>query len=165
MKLYIKQSSAEGNELFTVYNHLGQLAYYVQSDENALYSKMIVLDIAKNAVAKINRIGVRTFSRYDINIDDNECARIFQNLAAIPPKFSIRGVNWHFRGDMVRRSFDVLDVDNMVVMTHGRCWGINGECFAVEITSSQNELLCLCIAVVIDSIVIGSIGAVLPVGN
>lgn len=166
MKYYIKQNTADGKEVFTVLNEVGQSVYHVLSDESTLYSKLILLDEAQNVVAKINRIGVIGFSRFDINIDDKECARITQNLAAkVTPKFKIHGVSWHFRGNMLLRTFDVLNVDHSIVMTHGRNWGINGECFAVDISLPQNEILCLCIAVVIDSIVMGGIGAALPVGN
>ncbi len=166
MKFYIKQSTADGNEVFTILNEVGQPVYHVQSDESTLTGKLKILDTQKNVVAKINRIGVVGFSRYDISIDDKDCARITQNLAAaVTPKFKIHGVSWHFRGNMLLRTFDVLNVDHSIVMTHARNWGVNGECFAVDIALPQNEVLCLCIAVVIDSIVMGGIGVALPVGN
>ena len=166
MKFYIKQNTADGTEVFTICNESGQPVYHVQSEESTLYSKLTVFDTEKNAVAKINRIGVISLFRYDISIDDKDCARITQKLSSTgAPKLKIHGASWHFRGDMALRSFDVLDVDHTVIMTHGRHWGINGECFAVDIQLPQNEILCLCIAVVVDSIVMGGVGAALPVSN
>jgi len=166
MKFYIKQNTADGKEVFTICNEVGQPVYHVQSDESTLYSKLTVLDTAENVVAKINRLGLIGLFRYDINIDDKDCARITQNMtAAGAPRFRIHGVSWHFRGNMALRSFDVVNVDHTVVMSHGRHWGVNGECFAVDISLPQNAILCLCIAIVVDSIVIGSVGAVLPVVN
>lgn len=165
MKFFLKQNTEGGKEVFIIYDDMGQPAYHVISDKNALSSKLILQDVAEKTVAKINRIGVLTLSRYDISVDDKECAHITQSLSAAIPKLKVHGLNWHFRGDIVLRSFDVLDIDRTLIMTHGRNWGPYGECFAIDIAKPQNELLCLCIAVAIDSMVMGGIGAVLPVGN
>lgn len=165
MKWYIKQSNADGDELFVIYNDVGQPAFYVRNEKTPLYNRMVMQNVAKMTVAKINRIGVHTLSRYDIIIDGRDNVRVVQNLTASAPKFTIRGANWHFRGDLISRSFDILDVDNSILMTHGHCWGVKGECFAAEINGVQNDLTCLCIAIVIDSIVMGGLTAALPVGN
>jgi len=88
---------------------------------------------------------------------------VTQNLKAAHSPIKIRGVNWRFRGDLLTRSFDLVDIDSAVVMTHGRCWNQNGDCFAIEVTKESDVLLCLCIAVILDNTVFGSLTAALPV--
>lgn len=160
MKFYIKQST--GTEaLFTVIDALGQSVYSVTGDSLSIGSKVYLIDNNQNEAARIFSLGISAMSRYSVFIGDKERARVTLNLASSKQPIKIKGVGWSFRGDLLTRSYDLSDVDSTVVMTHGRCWNENGDCFAVDIANQSNVLLCLCIAVILDSTVIG--GSVKPV--
>lgn len=160
MKFYIKQST--GTEaLFTVIDALGQSVYSVTGDSLSIGSKVYLIDNNQNEAARIFSLGISAMSRYSVFIGDKERARVTLNLASSKQPIKIKGVGWSFRGDLLTRSYDLIDVDSTVVMTHGRCWNENGDCFAVDIANQSKVLLCLCIAVILDSTVIG--GSVKPV--
>jgi len=162
MKFYIKQSTGT-DALFTVIDSLGQSIYRVTGDSLSIGSKFYLMDNNENEAARIFSVGIPTLSKFSIFIDDKDCARVTQNLKAAHSPIKIRGVNWRFRGDLLTRSFDLVDIDSAVVMTHGRCWNQNGDCFAIEVTKESDVLLCLCIAVILDNTVFGSLTAALPV--
>ncbi len=162
MKFYMKQSTG-ADALFTVIDSLGQSVYRVTGDSLSIGSKFYLIDNNKNEAARIFSVGLSTISKYSIFIDDKERARVIQNLNAANSPIKIKGVSWRFRGDLLTRSFDLIDVDSAVVMTHGRCWNENGDCFAIDVTKESNVLLSLCIAIILDNTVIGSSAAALPV--
>ena len=165
MKFYIKQST--GTEiLFTVSDSLGQPVYQVTGDSLSIGSKSYLIDNNKNEAARIFSVGLSAISKYSVFIDDKERARVILNLTAPKQPVKIKGIkgeNWRFRGDLVTRSYDIINVDSSVVMTHGRCWNVSGDCFAVDVTNESDVLLCLCIAIILDNTVIGSSVAALPV--
>lgn len=161
MKFYIKQST--GTEaLFTVIDALGQSVYSVTGDSLSIGSKVYLIDNNQNEAARIFSLGISAMSKYSISIGDKERARVTLNLAASKQPIKIKGVSWKFRGDLLTRSYDLIDLDSVVVMTHGRCWNENGDCFAVDIANQSNVLLCLCFAVILDSTVIGGSPKAIP---
>lgn len=85
-----------------------------------------------------------------------------QNLTASRQPIKIKKVSWHFRGDLAARSYDILNVDSTVIMTHGRCWNSVGDCYAVDIPRESDILVCLCLSVILDSTVIGGTPAAVP---
>jgi uncharacterized protein YxjI len=168
MQFYIHQNT--GTEtLFIISDCLGQPVYRVKGDSLSIGSKYYLIDNNENEAARIFSVGLSALSKYTIYIDDKERARVILNLTATTPKQPIKikgvkGIRWRFRGDLITRSYDIIDVDSTVIMTHGRCWHTGCDCFAVDVTNKQDVLLSLCIAVIIDSTVIASSAAVLPVG-
>lgn len=162
MKFYIKQSTGT-DALFTVIDSLGQSIYRVAGDSLSIGSKFYLIDNNENEAARIFSVGIPTLSKFSIFIDDKDCARVTINLKAAHSPIKIRGVKWRFRGDLLTRSFDLVDDGSAVVMTHGRCWNQNGDCFAIEVTRESDVLLCLCIAVILDNTVFGGLTAALPV--
>lgn len=162
MKFYMKQST-DTNALFTVIDSLGQTVYHVTGDSLSIGSKFYLIDNNQNEAARIFSIGLTTISKYSIFIDDKERARVTLNLKSKHSPIKIKGVSWHFRGDLLTRSFDLIDDNFVIIMTHGRCWNQNGDCFAVEVAKESDVLLCLCIAAILDNTVIGSAAAALPV--
>jgi uncharacterized protein YxjI len=162
MQFYIHQNS--GTEtLFTISDSLGQPVYEVTGDSLSIGSKFYLIDNNKHEAARIFSVGLSTISKFSIFIDDKERARVIQNLTAPLKPIKIKGISWSFRGDLLTRSYDIINVDTTVVMTHGCCWNACGDCFAVDVTNESDVLLCLCIAVILDNTVIGSSAAALPV--
>ena len=162
MEFYI-QHSTEANALFLIMDSLGQLVYRVTGDSLSIGSKIYLIDRNKQEAARIFSVGLNAISKYSVFIGDKERARVIQNLTASRRPIKIKGVSWRFRGDLVTRSYDIVNVDSTVVMTHGRCWNTAGDCYAVDITSESDVLLCLCLSVILDSTVIGGSTAALPV--
>ncbi|MCY1712946.1 LURP-one-related family protein [Caproiciproducens galactitolivorans] len=161
MKFFIKQSTGT-DALFTIIDTLGQSVYRVTGDSLAIGSKFYFIDGSANEAAKIVSLGLTASSKYTIFIHDKECARVNRSFTSQHHPVKIRGVKWHFRGDLMERSYDLINEDSAVVMTHGRCWNENGDCFAVDITNESDVLLCLCIAVILDSTVIGGSAKAVP---
>lgn len=161
MKFYIKQSTAT-DALFTIMDSLGQPIYRVMGDSLSIGSKISLVDQNEKEVARIFSVGLTAISKYSVFIGDKERARVMQNLTASRRPIKIKGINWRFRGDLLTRSYDIINIDSLVIMTHGRCWNVVGDCYAVEVTNESDVLLCLCLSVILDSVVIGGSAAALP---
>lgn len=73
------------------------------------------------------------------------------------------GVTWHFRGDLVARNFDVIDVDSSVLLSHQKCWKDRMDCFAVEIRQPAFEVPLLCVCLCVDLTTEGDINAVVAI--
>ncbi len=164
MEFYVKPCAAESS-LFAVYGAAGELLYQITGENSALSGKLFLMDSGGREAAKIRRLGTSEISRYSIFVQGKEQAGVLQNFIGAKPVYRLYGVPWSFRGDVLSRSFDVIDVDGGVLMTHGRCWKGRGDCFAVTVTREADVPVCLSIAVVIDSLALNGGAVAQPVSN
>ena len=164
MRLFLKQNTDGGKTLFTVSDELGRLVYTVAGDSNTIGGKFYLLDNKKIPVARISRLGTTTLSRYAVYIDGQERATVIQNFAAPRQPYRLRGITWQFRGDPMTRSFDLVCLDSTLIMSHGRCWGICGDCFAIDVLKEEDVILSLCISVAVDNTITGGAVSALPIG-
>lgn len=163
MRLYLKQQTASGNEIFAVCDMLANPIYTVLRGESAFTEKMLILDKEKNVAAKISRIGPETFSRSTITAYGKPSIRLFQNMAGIQPAYRLFGVSWRFRGNVPTRSFDLVELDGSLVMSHGVCWNPEGNVFCVDVIRETDLLWCTAISVIIDSVLPSGTVAAVPV--
>ncbi|NLJ30130.1 MAG: tubby C 2 [Clostridiales bacterium] len=142
---------------------LGQPLYRVTGDSLALGSKICLIDRNELEAARIFSVGLPAIAKYSVLIGEKERVRVTRNLNSSRQPIKIKGVKWRFRGDLITRSYDILDAGSAVVMTHGRCWDHAGDCYAVEVAKQEDVLVCLCLSVILDSTVVSGSAAVLPV--
>ncbi|HEX2985274.1 MAG TPA: LURP-one-related family protein [Caproiciproducens sp.] len=159
---FFLQQSADPDTLFAVLDSSGQPVYRVTGDSLAVGSKIYLVDQNQNEAARIFSVGLPTIAKYSIFIDDKERARVTRNLTVSRQPIKIKKVSWHFRGDLASRSYDIVDIDSTVVMSHGRCWNSVGDCYALDIQRESDILICLCLSVILDSTVIGGTPAAVP---
>ena len=165
MDLYIKQNTEPDNILFHIFDKAGVPAFTVTGDLGSLGGKLYLLDAGGTEAARIHRLGVSTLSKYSVVIGEKERLRVTQNFTAPKQLFKLTKTSWRLRGDFLTRTFDVVDADHSVLMSHGRCWNSCGDCFGVQITRDQDVPACLAVAVIIDSVVLCGTGAAVPVSN
>jgi uncharacterized protein YxjI len=163
MQFYLKPvSSAE--TLFCVLDSHGLPVYTVKGDNLPFGCRLVLEDLEQGGrkAARISGVRLSSACQYSISCGLSH-VRMTMNVAAPRRPVRFRGVPWHFRGSVLMRSFDLVDAQGKVVMTHSRCWCVHGDCFAVEIPDPENVPLCLGVAVVVDSIVLGGLSVLAPV--
>lgn len=161
MRFYIKQDCGTA-ALFTVWGEQGELLYSVTGGNGSLLDRTFVFDPDQRERARIVKMGTSLLAQHSIYLGEAEAARVIRNLAASKKPFSIKGIKWCFRGDVIMRCFDVVDTFHHLVMTHSVCWDSTGNCFAVEVSPGFDPLLCLCISLVVDSTAMGGAAAAVP---
>lgn len=167
MRFFLKQCTGT-ESLFIVSDSCGRQAYEVTGEASSLGRRFFLRDGAGNEAVKITCVRLSTAAQYSVCVGkgkgEGERVRLTVNPSAPRRPVSIRGVKWRFRGSMLTRSFDLVDSDSHTVMTHGRCWNKSGDCYAVEIPQESDVLLCLSIAVIIDSTVVAGVPSAVPAG-
>ena len=164
MEFYIKPCGMP-EELFLIESADSSDTWRVSGDKGTFFSKLFLLGPVNECSAKIVRIGTPEISRYSVLIEGRERVAVLFSGMGRKPVFRLSGVPWKFRGDLNTRTFDIVDVDGTVLMTHGGCWGRKGNCFAVTVTREKDVAACLSIAVIIDLFVMSGAAAVGLVSN
>lgn len=156
MKLYIKDTAQGGDTRFLIYDELGYIKYKVTIKHTALTCKLDVYDSFGKRVAKIRARDIVILRTYSIAASKTRI-KVIGRLTDAVPAFSISGISWLFRGDIVGRNFDIINVDKSVVANHCARWGSFGSGYEVNITDPGRGLLCICVCLCIDTLVMGDI--------
>lgn len=164
LQYYLKPVSGT-HCLFVVLNSCGQPIYEVTGEFSSFGRRFFLLDEERNVVGRISSVRITGSSQYSVSAG-GERARVSVNVASARRPVVIRGKRWRFRGSLLLRSFDIVEeAHQAVVMTHGRYWGMAGDCYAVEVAEPEHGPLCLCLAVIIDCTVTDGRTVPAPVGG
>ncbi len=152
MILYLKQSIDPGDILFYITDQLGHLCYEIKMQKHRFGKRLSIINTEQKEMACINCIGFAKMLRCGILVKEAERLSLLCSFSSSEPLFKISGQTWVFRGEVLRYSFDVVDVDRTVIFTHGRQWlPSTGNVYGVTVFQEKYVLESLCISTVIDT--------------
>lgn len=154
MQFYLKPVGG-AHCLFTILNFDGHLVYEVTGKITPFGCRILLLDDERRCVGRISGVHFSNSAQYSAAAGGQRIRVSVNNTSSRRP-VRIKGKHWRFRGSLLTHSFDILNDLPQIIMTHGKCWGMSGDCYAVGIESPENILLCLCLAVILDCTVSGA---------
>lgn len=157
MRFYVKPVGG-AHCLFAILNSDGHPVYEVTGTITPFGCRILLLDFERRTVGRISGVRFANSVQYSASAGGQRI-RVNVNYSSFRRPVRIRGKRWRFRGSLLSRSYDILNEIPQVVMTHGKCWGMEGDCYAVEIAGPENIPLCLCLAVLLDCTVSGACAA------
>ncbi|MCI1966746.1 MAG: hypothetical protein LKJ17_11550 [Oscillospiraceae bacterium] len=150
--------------LFTILDHQGLPAYEASGKMTPSGCKILLLDEKRAVAGRISGVRFAQFALYSVHAGRNKVSAAV-NYGSFRQPVRLRGKRWKFRGNLETHSFDIVNRHSQVVMVHGKCWKMPGDCYAVQIAGSENVPLCLCLAVLLDCAVSGGCAAPLLAGG
>lgn len=152
MEVLLKQCTTSGNVLFTVQDPCGRLLYRLWGNPGSLRGIFALLDETGRERARVLRVGTADMGVYEIRLYQGKRMHVVCQKATRKGGMLFQGKNWHIRGDLDTRSFDIVE-RGRVLMTHAPAWqGEGGFCYGVTLTGDETErLFCLCAAMIVDS--------------
>ena len=163
MQFYLKPVG-EPRCIFIILNEDDRSQYVVVEKNTSLGCKFFLLDCNHSIVGRISGVRISDAVQYSIAAGGKRM-RVAVDYTSVRRPVRIRGKRWRFRGDMLTRSFDILNTADQVVMTHGKCWSMARDCYAIDISDEENVPLFLCLAAIIDLTISGGCTAPLPAGG
>lgn len=148
MKLYIQDSKDQNVSRFLIYDSLSKLKYRTSVEYAPLTVKMDVYD-NNHRVAKIRKRDILFLKTYTISALTKKI-KVIGKISDSEIMFYINGINWFFAGEILKKDFSVVNVDNSIVMSHRAKWNSGKVYYELDVSDNQNELLCVCIALCID---------------
>lgn len=166
LQFYLKPENGT-KILFSVLDSCGQLVYEVTGEYTSFGSRYILRTPDGTAAARLTGVTLPESFQYSA-ANGIRRIRIKVKPTAAHRAVQFKGARWRFRGSILTRSFDIVEDQlhrpPVVVMTHGRCWSGQGDCYAVNIMRGADVALALCVAIAIDCSIIGGCASPVPAG-
>ncbi len=145
MKIYLTRDKSEENSRYLVYSDTGQVLYKIIGKSKSSVERTYIMrdDIC---VAKIRdaRLGpIRTCYVSQADLSYHLVFTTVKNKTSI----SFHGLSFHIRGDIISKSYDILNIDNSVVACVCRRYNKTADALEININDKNFELACIAAAV------------------
>ena len=157
MKLMMRQSKGDYQERFLVFNEKGEPKYCVLGMRRNTGELLKIQDGEGRVFSTIRQRNFFFLTGYSIEISQIRSATLLQNPVTLHTLLKVRNANWSIRGNIREKDFEVVGEDQKAVMIHTRKWDRRGDWYELQLLYPESEILCLAIAICMDS--------VLPVGE
>lgn len=152
MKLFVNRDISACDVCFEIYDELGREKYKANERRTkpAVQKKTAKLDITdknKAVCARIRQLPIVGVSSFSLKAPKKSATLVIMKAhAGVSCRFY--GNNWHIVGDIASKEFSIIDVDNAVIASQSK----KNSGFVLEITDSENELICLAASLCINMI-------------
>ncbi|MDR0838479.1 MAG: LURP-one-related family protein [Oscillospiraceae bacterium] len=146
----MRQQVFSWRDKFHIKDERGDDRYYVEGEIFALGKKLHVFDSAGREVAFIRQKLLALLPKYYIEIGGGTI-EIVKEFTLLKPRFRFNGLPWTLQGDFWAHEYTLSD-GGRVVMQLSKRWLTWGDTYELDIADTNNELLCLCVALAVDCV-------------
>lgn len=147
MKLFIKRDISDLNSSFAVFDEFGNQKYNAIFKKSKTNFRISLLDNNKNTVLKIRKVPMVGANTFAIKSDKGHLT-----LVLVVSKKEIYcnfyGNNWHIVGDVLKKEYQIIDVDNTIISTQNRL----ADAVTLNVYNPSNELYCIATALCVGFI-------------
>jgi len=164
MKLYLKQKVFTWRDRFLVKDESGNDRYSVQGEILSLGKRLRVYDSNGAEVAFIRQKVMSWLPRFFVEINERMVCTVVKELTFFRQSYRVEGLPWHLNGDFLAHEYSLTE-NGLEIMRLSKKWFTWGDSYELNIMDSNNELMCLCIALAVDCALASQNTAVAGIGN
>lgn len=151
MKLYMKQKVFSWVDRFTIKDENGQDRYSVEGKFFSWGKKLHVYDMSGNEAAFIQQKVWSLLPKFFVYVEGVQIAEIVKELTFLRPKYRIEGLDWEINGSFWEHDYEITKGGLPIVTIHKE-WMTWGDCYELDITNPQDEIVSLAVVLAIDCV-------------
>lgn len=150
MKIYLKRDKSDENSRYIVYSECGDELYKIHGKHTHSSHRMYIMS-GEQCVAKIRSTNLSVLRSCYVTTKDES---FHLTIAFSKGKLAVsyHGVTLHIRGDIINKSYDILDIDNTVLSCVCRRYSTSHDALEINLNEKNAEILSIATAVCLDSI-------------
>lgn len=151
MKLYMKQKVFSWSDRFFVKDEDEKDIYAVEGEFFTWGKKLHIYDMSGKEVAFIKQKLASMSPQYIVEINGQEVCSIVKKPSLLRPSYKVNGLSWLISGNAGEHEYSITHNDRTIMnlTKHFLTWG---DSYELNIADEKNALVCLCIAIAIDSV-------------
>lgn len=149
MKVYLKRDKSDENSRYIVYTHSGDELYRIVGRYTRSSHHMYVMK-KDRCIAKIRDTHLALLRTCYVTCKENSFHLVVTNVRDnLAVKY--HGIPLHIRGDVLNKSYDILDIDNSVISCVCRRFSTSHDALELNINEEKFEIHCIATAVFLDT--------------
>ncbi|MBE6824067.1 MAG: hypothetical protein E7513_01845 [Ruminococcaceae bacterium] len=150
MKLYLKRDKTDENSRYIVFDENGDEKYRIVGKRSTSTERIYIM-FGDTCVAKIKDTHLGPMRSCSVTTQDGSFHIV---ITCSKDKIAItyHRAQFHIRGDVLNKSYDILDVANSVVACISRRFKTSSETLELNIYMQKYEILCISSALCLNNI-------------
>lgn len=153
LHLYIKQKNISMRDRMIVKDEHGNDLYLMVGKWGRLGDGLLIYAMNGDLVAEIKQTLLSIFPSFEVKIAEKKIAEISKYPGINGPFFKVSKLNWLVTGDFLNHEYQVTR-HKAPIMTMSKAYLTWGDLYALSINDPQNALMCLCIAAIVDHLLL-----------
>lgn len=152
MIYHMKQKVFSLGEKYSVFDDIGNLAFYAEGEFLSLKNKVHVYDKNKHEIAFIKKELLSFLPTYYADIFNFGIITIKKKFTLFTIKLTVEEMGLVLEGDFTSHNF-TLKKDEREIMTVKKGWFTWGDSYDINIKDEQYTILCICVLLAVDLII------------
>lgn len=150
MRVYLKRDKSDENSRYVVFSECGEKLYNITGKRSGSFHRLYI-NSGDRCIAKIKDNEFMLLRNCYISTDNLAC-HITITTRKSKLMVAFHGVPLHIRGDVLNKSYDILDIDNTVLCCVCRRFSSSHDALEININDDKYEILSIAAAVCLDSL-------------
>lgn len=150
MIVYLRRNVSDVFSRYSVFDDKGNMRYDIVGRHSTSGEKINILK-GNEIVAKIRDFDLGLLNSFTIRSNGN-LINIFVTKNSKGLSASFRNISWRFRGDIMQKNYDIVDLDNSLVCGVCAEYHRGFDSYKIEVFTEERELFCIATAVCLDLI-------------
>lgn len=152
MKLYIKQKVFSWGDKFRIYDEYENDKYYVEGEVFTLGKKLHLYSPVDGELAYIHQKVLSFLPKYFISRNGIDVAQVIKEFTFFRQKYTVEGLGWTVSGDFLAHDYDI-SANGRRIASISKHWFTWGDTYEIDIASDADEIMVLCVVLIIDAVI------------
>ena len=164
MKLYIKQKVFSWGDKFRIYDEFENDKYSVEGDVFTFGKKLHLYDQNGTELAFIHQKVFSFLPKYFISRNGADVAQVVKEFTFFHQEYSVEELGWTVSGDFFAHDYEISGAGRTVASV-SKHWFTWGDTYEIDIASEADEIMALCVVLIIDAVLAASSNASVSTNN
>lgn len=164
MKLYIKQKVFSWGDKFRIYDENGNDKYYAEGEVFTLGKKLHLCDQNGSELAFIHQKVWSFLPKYFISQNGADVAQVIKKFTVFRQEYTVEGLGWTVKGNFWAHEYEITAEDRTIASV-SKQWLTWGDTYEIDIVNYADEVMALCVVLIIDAVISQSGGSVSASNN
>ncbi len=150
VKVFLIRDNSEHDSRYVVYSQSGEILYSVNGTHKSGSQKIGVFQ-GDACIAKIRDVAIANLRTNYVSLPQDKFHLVISQSRS---KFSViyHGVSFHIRGNVLEKSYDIMNIDNSVVACIQKRFDTSKETLEININNDKYLLHCITSAICLNCI-------------
>ena len=152
MKFYIKQKVFSWGDKFRIYDENEKDKYYVEGEVFTFGKKLHFYSQSGNELAYIHQKIWSFLPKYYISRNGVDVAQVIKEFTLFRQEYFVDDLGWVVNGNFLAHEYEI-NAAGRTIVSISKHWFTWGDTYEIDIADGVDEVIALCVVLIIDAVI------------
>jgi len=152
MKLYIKQKVFSWGDKFRIFDEYQNDRYYVEGEVFSFGKKLHLYSDTGEEEAFIHQKVLSFMPRFFISRNNIDVAQVIKKFTILRQEYVVEGPGWTVNGNFLAHDYEITSGGRSVASI-SKHWFTWGDTYEIDISDDADEVMAICVVLIIDAVI------------